>query len=113
MSIITNLHDETNIHDETTILVEFAPSAGMKQVSLTSEDLAKKSSEALDKAMATIRQMAQKTMVTIDTLTNKPTEVQLEFGIKLNTEAGAIIAKTSGEASLKVKLTWERKEANE
>jgi Trypsin-co-occurring domain 1 len=98
-------------NDDTTIIVEFAPSGGMKQVSLSPQDVAEKSAEALDKAMATIRKMAQKTMVTIDTLTNKPTEVELEFGIKLNTEAGAIIAKTSGEASLKVKLIWERKEA--
>lgn len=97
--------------DDTTIIVEFAPSAGTREVSLkTPQDLAIKSAEALDKAMVTIRQMAQRTMTTIDTLANKPNQVELEFGIKLNTEAGAIIAKTAGEASLKVKLTWERKE---
>jgi len=106
------MDNQDSLIDEPVIIVEFAPSAGMRSVSLTPADIAKESAKALDKAMLTIRQMAQKTMATIDTLSNKPSEVELEFGIKLNTEAGAIIAKTSGEASLKVKLLWERKDSN-
>lgn len=99
-----------DIDTDTTVLVEFAPTAGMREVSLKPEDIAKKSAEALEKAMLTIRSVANKTMVTIESLANKPSEVELEFGIKLNTEAGAIIAKTAGEASFKVKLTWERED---
>lgn len=106
------MDNENFLIDEPTIIVEFPPSPGMRSVSLTPADIAQKSAQALDTAMLTIRQMAQKTMATIDTLANKPSEVELEFGIKLNTEAGAIIAKTSGEASLKVKLLWERKDSN-
>ncbi|MGW4324989.1 CU044_2847 family protein [Nocardia sp. NPDC004573] len=36
----------------------------------------------------------------------KPDGVELEFGIKLNAEAGAVIAKTSLEGHLTVKLSW-------
>ncbi|WP_307801214.1 CU044_2847 family protein [Actinomadura violacea] len=35
-----------------------------------------------------------------------PDAVELEFGVKLNAVAGAVIAKTSVEGHLKVKLTW-------
>ncbi|HEY9799692.1 MAG TPA: CU044_2847 family protein [Leptolyngbyaceae cyanobacterium] len=106
------MDNEDSLVDEPVIIVEFAPTAGVRGVSLTPADIAQESAKALDKAMLTIRQMAKKTMDTIDTLSNKPSEVELEFGIKLNTEAGAIIAKTAGEASLKVKLLWERKDSN-
>lgn len=37
-----------------------------------------------------------------------PDQVEIEFGIKLNVEAGAVIAKTSGEGHLTVKLAWSR-----
>jgi hypothetical protein len=35
-----------------------------------------------------------------------PDEVSLEFGVKFNATAGAVIAKTSGEGHLTVKLVW-------
>jgi hypothetical protein len=35
-----------------------------------------------------------------------PDELALEFGIKFNTKAGAVIASTALEANLKVTLTW-------
>jgi len=35
-------------------------------------------------------------------------EVQVEFGVKLDVEAGALIAKTGVEATINVTLTWER-----
>ncbi|MDT0612072.1 CU044_2847 family protein [Streptomyces lancefieldiae] len=36
----------------------------------------------------------------------KPDSVELEFGVKLSAEAGAIIAKGSAEGHLVVKLSW-------
>ena len=35
-------------------------------------------------------------------------EREIEFGVKLNAAAGAVIAKTSAEGHLTVKLTWSR-----
>lgn len=37
-----------------------------------------------------------------------PDAVELEFGVKLNAAAGAVIAKTSVEGHLKVKMIWGR-----
>ncbi|MDG4863944.1 CU044_2847 family protein [Streptomyces sp. T-3] len=36
----------------------------------------------------------------------KPDTVELEFGVKLTAEAGAVIAKTAVEGHLTVKLSW-------
>ena|ERR1700733_2219853 len=35
-----------------------------------------------------------------------PDEVALEFGVKFNVSAGAVIARTAGEGNLTVRLTW-------
>jgi hypothetical protein len=37
----------------------------------------------------------------------KPSKIELEFGIKLDATAGAIIAQTGAEVNYTVKLTWE------
>jgi hypothetical protein len=34
--------------------------------------------------------------------------LEVEFGVKLNAEAGAVIAKTAAEAHMVVKLSWSR-----
>ena len=96
--------------EQETILVEFAPRPGVRQVSLAPEDIAKKSAQALDKAMSTIRLMGQRVTETVKSidLVDRPSKVVLEFGLKLDTEAGALIAKSGAEASFKVALTWER-----
>ena len=41
----------------------------------------------------------------------KPDEIRVSFGIRLAAEAGAVIAKTSGEGHLDVEMTWQSAEA--
>jgi len=96
--------------DDVPILVEFETPSGLRQVSLSPEDLAEKSSRALDGAMSTIRHTAQRFHETIDALAGHPSETELTFGIKLEAEAGALIAKIGGEATIGVRLTWKRPE---
>jgi len=90
------------------ILVEFDIPPGVRQVKLSTENLAEKSAEALDGAMSTLRQLAQRFHETVDALAGHPSETELSFGIKLEAEAGALIAKVGGEATIGVKLTWKR-----
>ncbi len=101
------------INEDTPILVEFAPRPGVRQVSLSPDDLAEKSAQALDRAMGTIRQMAQRVSALRVTLPDEFTQVELEFGIKLEAEAGALISKVGAEASINVTLTWERSDAED
>ncbi|CAN5875402.1 hypothetical protein BH09ACT7_BH09ACT7_29000 [soil metagenome] len=92
--------------DAPQIIVEFPPQTGTKKVARSPEDLAKASAEALDRAMDTIRAMAERTKKAIESLDAKPDDIEITFGIKLTAEAGAIIAKVGGEAALEVKLAW-------
>jgi len=41
-------------------------------------------------------------------LAEPPDEVAVEFGVKMNAETGAIIAKASTEANFKINLTWKK-----
>jgi hypothetical protein len=94
------------------ILVEFAPKPGLREVSLSPADLAEKSAKALDSAMNTIHQMARRVAATAKSLSiaERPSQIEVEFGLKLDAAAGAVVAQASTEASFNVKLTWEREE---
>ncbi len=101
------------IDESERILVEFAPRPGVRQVStfdLTMEQLEELSNKALDSAMGTISQMAQRARALRDKIPDEFTQVEIEFGIKLDAEAGALLAKAGGEAAISVTLTWERPE---
>jgi hypothetical protein len=105
---------------EDEILVEFAPlqRPGVRQVSSFSvrpEDMAGKSARALDKAMSTIKQMGNRVTKAIKSIdaVDRPNKVELEFGLSLDADLGAYVAKVSTEAGFKVVLTWEQSEKME
>ena len=104
------------IDEDAPILIEVTPQPGMREVSLRKlgseqlQEMAEKSTQAVNGAMNAIHNMAQRVIATMDTLSNKPSQVEVEFGIKLDLESGALIAKAGGEANLKVKMTWKRDE---
>jgi hypothetical protein len=111
---------ETTVEREgATILVEFDDlrQTGVRQVSRgpgeISGKLAQKSARALDSAMGTIQGMAHRVTETVREIkvAERPDKVSVEFGLKLDAEAGAYIAKASTEAGFKVTLTWEREDA--
>jgi hypothetical protein len=56
--------------------------------------------------MSTIYSTATLVNKTIERLEVKPSQVEVNFGIKLIAETGAIIAKAGGEANFNVKITW-------
>ncbi len=94
------------------ILVEFAPRPGMQQIAsfdVTTGRLEELSRKALDSALSTIGQMARRVIALRDEIPAEFTQVDVEFGIKLDAEVGSLIAKAGGEAAISVKLTWERR----
>lgn len=90
------------------ILVEFTAGPGVQRVSISPADIAKKSKEALDSAMNTIHNMARHVITTVESLAQRPSEVEVSFGLKFDAKAGAIIARAGMEASINVRLTWQR-----
>lgn len=72
--------------------------------------LQEKSEEALQLALRTIREMAQRIARTMDEMPDsiRPDEAEVEFGVNLDFESGALLAKVSSGAQLNVRLSWSR-----
>jgi len=60
--------------------------------------------ERLDAALASVRLAAESIHAALADI--NPEEVKVEFGLKLEAEAGAVIAKTGVEGHFTVSLTW-------
>jgi len=99
------------IDENAPILVDFEYRPGASEVTLSPADIAKRSAEAMDSAMNTIHNIARRVITTVDALPRRPTQIEVEFGIKLAAEAGALITKTGVDATLNVTLTLEREAA--
>lgn len=54
-----------------------------------------------------IRAAAEVALGRLKNLSVRPSTIELELGVKLNAEAGAVIARTSAEGNFVVKLVWE------
>ena len=91
---------------EAPLIVEFPMEAGVRAIARSPADLAQKSSEVLDDAMGTIDEMSRRFKSTVEQMTERPSEIEVTFGIKLTAEVGAIISKVGGEAALQVRMLW-------
>jgi hypothetical protein len=106
-------------------LVEFPSESGVilvevEDVGLTGETRRGLSSSAvIDRAQTTFEDALEKARPMASSLVGKlraigdaagdpPNEVQVEFGIVLNAEAGAILASVSAAANYRVTMTWKR-----
>jgi nicotinamide mononucleotide (NMN) deamidase PncC len=63
---------------------------------------------SLKGALAEVRDAAAETIAQFQEMAQQPDEVEIEFGVKLNAEAGAIIARTGMEGHFQVTLRWSR-----
>lgn len=62
--------------------------------------------ERFEGALDKVRSAAVSALRTFRDESLDPDEVSLEFGVKLNASAGAVIAKTAAEGHLMVRLVW-------
>lgn len=83
---------------------------GFESVSRTSE-IFHEAADKFEDAFQNVREAAQSALASLRGGDLNPDAVELEFGVKLNAAAGAVIAKTSVEGHLKVKMTWGRPSA--
>jgi hypothetical protein len=97
--------------DDEVILVEFEDEFGLRSVSNDPVEYLEKSKRAIERSMKTVQRMAKKAVKTIQAIpvSERPTKVEFQFGIKMSGEAGAVIAKAGAEAAITVTMTWEHK----
>lgn len=79
-----------------------SPSAVVERAQTSFED-------ALEKSRPMASNLVDKLRDIGDSAGNPPDEVQMEFGIVLNAEAGAILASASAGANYKVTMTWRQR----
>lgn len=60
-------------------------------------------SEAADRALPVARMLVDK----LQGVASNVKEIEVEFGLKLSGEVGALIAKTGTEANFRIKLVWD------
>ena len=84
----------------------------MRGGAVASSEIVVKANESFESALDRVRWAAEGLLDRLTSLTRPPDEVEVEFGVKLNAETGAVIAKASTEANFKVNLKWTRASAN-
>ena len=95
-----------------TVLVEPAAEPGIARASIASE-AARNATETFQAALTGVRAAAAATMREFTSLPHQPDEVTVEFGVRLDAQAGAIIARSTLEGHLQVKLMWKKTETAE
>jgi len=71
-------------------------------------EIAARASETLESAFSRVQPAALAVVSNLRDLTDAPDEIEVEFGIQLSAEIGAIVAHTAGEANFHVRLVWKR-----
>jgi hypothetical protein len=96
------------------ILVEWVDSPGIEKASLSGNIIAwqAQSDRAVNAALAAINLMAERLTRAVDEMEDSlcPNEIEVEFGIKLDAQTGALLAKAGAEAQMRVKYKWVTKE---
>lgn len=75
-------------------------------------EIAEHAQDAFDQAMHAAQASAEKFIQMVKNLSQKPSKVEIEFGLKLDAEVGAMVAKASTDAHYKVTLSWEPSKVN-
>jgi hypothetical protein len=76
-----------------------------------SRDLVHKAKKSFQDALSITRPVAQTLINQIDKLSERPNEIEVEFGLKLSAEAGAVITSSGLDANFKVTLKWQREQS--
>ncbi len=61
---------------------------------------------SFDRALSGVRSAAEAALGQFQQMTRRPDELEITFGVKLDAQMGAVIARTGVEGQLEVKLTW-------
>ncbi|NGO47960.1 CU044_2847 family protein [Streptomyces ureilyticus] len=81
---------------------------GLEEIAVSGGTVIRRAQEGLDEALDGIRRLAAEAHTRITSIDVAPQRLELEFGVKLSGETGAVLAKASGEAHLVVRAVWER-----
>ncbi|WP_121394968.1 CU044_2847 family protein [Actinokineospora cianjurensis] len=95
-----------------TVSIEVEEQPGMARAGRAATVL-REATETLDQALANVRAAASAALGQFRAMANSPDEIEIKFGVKLDVQAGAVIARTGLQGQFEVKLKWIRSEAED
>ncbi|ANP54842.1 hypothetical protein J2Z21_001504 [Streptomyces griseochromogenes] len=102
---------EFTTEDGAVVMVEATEGAsGTRLVSRGEGGPAAQTARTFEGALDGVRAAAHSALRVFRDGSLRPDSVELEFGVKLSAEAGAVIAKGAAEGQLVVKLSWSSKD---
>lgn len=98
---------EFPLEDGTSMLVEVdePEQGGLVKASRPGEIIAK-AQQTLEKSLEKVQPAAQFVIQQLRKLHDSPDEIQINFGLKLSADAGAVLASAGAEANYTVTLKW-------
>lgn len=87
------------------VLVEADPAPGLERAGRTG-DMLREASQSLEQALLQVRDAAAAAVTGFAEMPRRPDEIELKFGLKLDAQAGAVIARTGLQGHFEVKLKW-------
>jgi hypothetical protein len=110
-----------NLEDAVTELIRFTTAQGnevlaevdegdpgYERISRQSHDVVAKAARHIDAAFVEIRIAADALIDEMSRVASSPHDIEVEFGIKLNAEVGAVIARSQAEGHFQVNLKWSK-----
>jgi Trypsin-co-occurring domain 1 len=85
-----------------------ADEPGVRRAARTEDGLWVKATANLDTALEGVRTAANVALDKLRNLGQTPDEIELQFGVRLNATAGAVLARTDAEGHLQVRLVWNK-----
>jgi hypothetical protein len=100
---------EFELEDGSSVLIE-TESVSTRPVTRggRATELISKADETFEQALGRVGPTSAAIVERFRSMAHQPDEIEIEFGIKINAEVGAIIAKTSGEANFRIVVRWKR-----
>jgi len=102
---------EYELEGENSIIVEiddFNNDGEIEEVCRDENKVISKSIMRFEDALDKVKPAATIIIDKLKNLSSPPDQIQVEFGLKMNAEAGAVIASTGVEANYKINLTWNK-----
>ena len=88
------------------VTVEARPDASGMVGASTGDGAIATGTSTFNRALDGVRGAADAALRSFGSLAQRPDEVQIQFGVRLTAEAGAVITKTAVEGHLQVTVTW-------
>nr|WP_245769495.1 CU044_2847 family protein [Streptomyces indicus] len=97
---------EFTTEDGTVVPVDFAADDEEGQHLVSGSDGAVRATRTFEESLSGVRAAAESALRVFRDGSLRPDSVEIEFGVKLTAQAGALIAKSAVEGHLVVKLAW-------